>query len=111
MLYENFPAHYRRGLNPFENQVYFYAESTVEYVITRLGLNPFENQVYFYIDGVFTQAERTIRLNPFENQVYFYRGDNTAGGRVLQVVLIPLRIRSISTTGSCPTSANGQCSS
>ena len=36
------------------------------------GLNPFENQVYFYLRN--HQWEDSPRsLNPFENQVYFYR--------------------------------------
>ena len=38
------------------------------------GLNPFENQVYFYTTGYFRKRSLFyIGLNPFENQVYFYR--------------------------------------
>ena len=37
------------GLNPFMNQVYFYAAgAAVEKVAAKIGLNPFMNQVYFY---------------------------------------------------------------
>ena len=36
------------GLNPFENQVYFYVVCCFELLCKRPGLNPFENQVYFY---------------------------------------------------------------
>ena len=61
-------------------------------------LNPFENQVYFYDLGItINPAKGTLGLNPFENQVYFYRIFPQAECRPLQRVLIPLRIRSIST--------------
>ena len=61
-------------LNPFENQVYFYTVNCTDYISgLSLCLNPFENQVYFYIFDVFLVRE------------------------CLRTVLIPLRIRSIST--------------
>ena len=65
------------------------------------SLNPFENQVYFYtsIACVFCDAS-SMGLNPFENQVYFYHPP--IRGNLIQCflrVLIPLRIRSISTDG------------
>ena len=63
-------------LNPFENQVYFYARARAIDAHGHECLNPFENQVYFYslcsptsIVDLFT-----LCLNPFENQVYFYMG-------------------------------------
>ena len=38
-------------------------------------------------------------LNPFENQVYFYKKDKDLKWGDMVLVLIPLRIRSISTDG------------
>ena len=62
-------------------------------------LNPFENQVYFHglwaIGGIYLGI--AAGLNPFENQVYFHREYQTEDGRTVREVLIPLRIRSIST--------------
>ena len=61
------------GLNPFENQVYFYRGAGCEDEGDAACLNPFENQVYFYwIDFLsYVRIDRRC-LNPFENQVYFY---------------------------------------
>ena len=42
-------------------------------------------------------SSRPIRLNPFENQVYFYIEEFIRSCDWQHVVLIPLRIRSIST--------------
>ena len=62
------------------------------------GLNPFENQVYFYLAADNYYRSRTgMCLNPFENQVYFYFRQRCPFARALPEVLIPLRIRSIST--------------
>ncbi len=37
------------------------------------GLNPFENQVYFYYEIWTLDGRKFLKgLNPFENQVYFY---------------------------------------
>ena len=60
------------------------------------SLNPFENQVYFYPRNT-SLAETARCLNPFENQVYFYNLQKKPIGFVNADVLIPLRIRSIST--------------
>ena len=61
------------------------------------SLNPFENQVYFYACRP-TQAGVLLRgLNPFENQVYFYMEAKKRETKAEKAVLIPLRIRSIST--------------
>ena len=45
-----------------------------------------------------TVRESAPGLNPFENQVYFHMELSHATARPEDLVLIPLRIRSISTT-------------
>ena len=113
-----------KGLNPFENQVYFYLRNH-QWEDSPRSLNPFENQVYFYrkdaqsaeqpaTDDVLIPLRiRSIstvlhvseewpqlyrRLNPFENQVYFYFWTSPHIPQTTKNnVLIPLRIRSIST--------------
>ena len=63
------------GLNPFMNQVYFYAGSIWPTAGWRSSLNPFMNQVYFYLsNGIEAVSHPRTRLNPFMNQVYFYTG-------------------------------------
>ena len=63
----------------------------------RSRLNPFENQVYFYRRAGEHHRLHWLRLNPFENQVYFYVAEAAENGWPDGDVLIPLRIRSIST--------------
>ena len=86
-----------RSLNPFENQVYFYENCGKEFSTSLVtGLNPFENQVYFYSERS-SKVRAFKRLNPFENQVYFYEIRGEWVCKNCFEVLIPLRIRSIST--------------
>ena len=64
-----------------------------------MSLNPFENQVYFYRKLADDMAREAWGcLNPFENQVYFYLfAALVVVCFIVFRVLIPLRIRSIST--------------
>ena len=82
------------------NQVYFHhVYGAVRWLRCFPRLNPFENQVYFHL-MVSPSCTRTAscRLNPFENQVYFHlMVSSWKFGSALGCVLIPLRIRSIST--------------
>ena len=45
-----------------------------------------------------TNTNVPVSLNPFENQVYFYAGAFDSWATECLTVLIPLRIRSISTS-------------
>ena len=59
-------------LNPFMNQVYFYALAYWPMDAQGMrSLNPFMNQVYFYC-RVKERPAPPSGLNPFMNQVYFY---------------------------------------
>ena len=61
-------------------------------------LNPFENQVYFHAKAAKVEAQhKVLGLNPFENQVYFHYPASLPFFHNPGRVLIPLRIRSIST--------------
>ena len=54
-----------KGLNPFMNQVYFYAAgAAVEKVAAKIGLNPFMNQVYFYRNNRTTKRGKACVLIP-----------------------------------------------
>ena len=66
-------SHFLR-LNPFMNQVYFYAENMIRLLGSpeTTGLNPFMNQVYFYGKSLLITTTKPRSLNPFMNQVYFY---------------------------------------
>ncbi len=77
-------------LNPFMNQVYFYAFAWSIEPKDAHGLNPFMNQVYFY-NGTIAIGGLSQSLNPFMNQVYFYSTQARHKKDVLRGdVLIPL---------------------
>ena len=77
-------------LNPFMNQVYFYAFAWSIEPKDAHGLNPFMNQVYFY-NGTIAIGGLSQSLNPFMNQVYFYDAqERKQNGGDAFAVLIPL---------------------